>query len=173
VGIQELGSLGELIAAIATIGTVAYFAVQVRQSTRALKSSTFQAISNDMSVSSEAVSTNSELASVINRATAGLADLSATERSQYHFFLLMTFRRLESVYVQRELGFIAPELTRGFEQSVISAISNGGGAEWWSNAKPAFSEQFVAYVDKRLATESFPGIHPGFDFSENSEGQSS
>ena len=127
--IQELGSLGELIAAIATVGTLVYLAAQVRQNTRALRSSTFQAISNDMSVSSEAISTNADLASLINRATEGLDKLSAAERSQYHFFLQMTFRRLESIHIQRKLGFIAPELTRGFERSVLSTISNGGGAE--------------------------------------------
>ena len=166
-GIQELGSLGELIAAIATIGTLAYLAVQVRQNTRALRSSTFQAISNDMSVSSAAISTNSELASIVNKATTGLAGLSASERSQYHFFLLRTFRRLESVYVQRELDFIAPELTRGFERSLLSTIATGGGAEWWPNAKPAFSQEFVDYIDTRRTAESFPAIHPGFDSPEN------
>ena len=30
-----------------------------------------------------------------------------------------------------------------------------------SQAKPAFSEGFVAYVDGRLAGDEFPHIHPG------------
>ena len=63
--IQDLGSIGELIAAVATIATLAYLAIQMRQNTRALTSSTFQEISNDMSVSSQAVSTNPELSAVV------------------------------------------------------------------------------------------------------------
>ena len=162
-GIEELGSIGELIAAIATIGTLAYLAFQVRQNTRALQSSTFQAIANDMSVSSEAISTHPELAEIVNRGAQSLDQLSAAERSQFHFFLLMTFRRLESVYVQRELGFIEPELTGGFERSVISTISRGGGAEWWATAKPAFSNRFVQYIEARRDNEALPTIHPGFN----------
>ena len=46
VTIQDLGSIGELVAAAATIATLAYLAAQVRQNTRALRSSTFQSISD-------------------------------------------------------------------------------------------------------------------------------
>ena len=35
--IQDLGSIGELIAALATVATLAYLAVQIRQNTRALR----------------------------------------------------------------------------------------------------------------------------------------
>lgn len=36
--IQDLGSLGELVAAIATIATLIYLATQIRQNTRMLES---------------------------------------------------------------------------------------------------------------------------------------
>ena len=47
--IQDLGSIGELIAAIATVATLVYLAVQLKQNTRALRSQTFQQSSMDMS----------------------------------------------------------------------------------------------------------------------------
>ena len=93
--------------------------------------------------------------------------LSPAERLQFSFFLLMTFRRLESLYIQRKMGFVGPELTEGFERSVISVIANdGGGAQWWEEGKHAFSSEFAAYVDAKLQTEKFPRIHPGFGDSE-------
>ena len=39
---QDLGSIGELIAAVATLITLAYLALQLKQNTTALKSQTFQ-----------------------------------------------------------------------------------------------------------------------------------
>ena len=164
--IQDLGSIGELIAAVATIATLAYLAIQVRQNTRALKSSTFQEIGNDMSVSSQAVSSTPDLAAILVKGSETLSNLTAEESLRYSFFLLMTFRRLESTFVQCQSGFIASELTAGFERSVISAIASGGGAEWWSSAKPAFSDQFVAYVDEKLLREHLPQIHPGIGGTE-------
>ena len=59
-------------------------------------------------------------------------------------------------------GSIEPALTEGFEQSVIGTIASGAGEEWWNNAKPAFSANFVAYVDEKLTSGSVPRIHPGF-----------
>ena len=40
--IQELGSIGEFVAAIATVATLAYLALQIRQNTRALRHSALQ-----------------------------------------------------------------------------------------------------------------------------------
>jgi hypothetical protein len=160
--IQDLGSLGELLAALATIATLVYLAVQVRQNTRALTSSTFQAISNDMSISSEAISTHPDLADVFFRGRCSLDELSPAERLQFSFFLLMTVRRLESLFIQSKMGFVGSELTEGFERSVISVIAgDGGGAQWWRVSKDAFSSEFAAYVDAKLQSEQFPQIHPG------------
>ena len=38
--IQDIGSIGELIAAIATVGTLIYLAVQIRQNTKSIRAST-------------------------------------------------------------------------------------------------------------------------------------
>ena len=63
--IQDLGSLGELIAAVATVLTLGYLAVQLRQNTKALRSQTFQHSSMDMSLTANAISIDNELASII------------------------------------------------------------------------------------------------------------
>ncbi len=160
--IQELGNLGELIAAVATIATLAYLAIQVRQNTRALRSSTFQEISMDMSLAAEAIASNPDLAAIIVKASAGLVGLTADERVRFHFYLVMAFRRLEAVYVQRILGSIDPRMTQGFERSVISILTNGGAAEWWHSTKTAFSTQFAAHIDAQLASGVHAPLHPGF-----------
>ena len=79
---------------------------------------------------------------------------------RYHSFFLSIFRRHESVFVQGRLGSIGPELTEGFERSALSSIVSGGGTEWWKRTKPVFTASFVAYVDKRLAPERLPSLHP-------------
>lgn len=119
--IQDLGSIGELVAAIATIATLAYLAVQVRQNTRSLRSSAFQAI-----------------------------------------FQLMVLRRLESLYMQRVLGALDSVMSTGFERSVISTLTSGGGAEWWQIAKNAFTPEFAAHIDAELASGVHAPLHPGF-----------
>ena len=159
--IQDLGSIGELLAAIATIATLVYLAAQVRQNTRALKSSTFQEVAGAMSLTTEAIATNPELAVIIVKASHGLAELTPEERIQYTFTMLTTFRRLETVYVQRQLGLIDPALTEGYERSALSVLASPSAAEWWQSGKPAFSEAFASYVDSQIASGQIVGFHTG------------
>ena len=158
--IQDLGSIGEFIAAIATLATLAYLAIQIRQNTRALRSTTFEQVSNNLSLTAEVAVTHPEISAILGKSSDGLSNLTQEERVRHHLFNMLTFRRLESIFVHRQLGSIDPAFTEGFERSLLSTVASGGGAEWWENAKPAFSESFVDYVDDKLATTSFPRIHP-------------
>jgi hypothetical protein len=160
--VQDLGSIGELVAAVATVATLAYLAIQVRQNTRALRSSTFQQISMDMSLSADAVASSPDLAAIIVKASAGLGGLTPEERVRFHFYLIMVFRRLEAVYVQRRLGSIDLQWTQGFERSVISVLASAGAGEWWQATSSAFSAEFAAHVDAKLASGVHAPIHPGF-----------
>jgi hypothetical protein len=117
----------------------------------------------DMSLgAADAIAREPDLAAIIVKASTGLGGLTAEERVRFHFYLMMTFRRLEAVYVQRVLGSIDPIRTQGFERSVISVLTNGGGAEWWQATKSAFSAEFSTYVDAQLASSVHALLHPGF-----------
>ncbi|GIR89222.1 MAG: hypothetical protein CM15mP87_07140 [Candidatus Neomarinimicrobiota bacterium] len=80
--IQDLGSLGELIAVVATVATLVYLAIQLKQNTPALGSQTFQQSSMDMSLTANAISSDGELARIVVKASDGLDDLSPEEAYQ-------------------------------------------------------------------------------------------
>jgi hypothetical protein len=166
VTIQELGSIGEFVAALATIATIAYLAVQVRQNTRALRSSTFQDLSGGMNKVSEAIATHPDLSMLMVKGSDGLALLTSEEQVRFNFLCVMAFRRFEAVFTQRSLGNVEAELTAGFERSLLSIVASGGGAEWWETGKPAFNTQFVEFVDRKLASERLPRIHLNFGGSD-------
>lgn len=74
--IQDLGNLGELIEALATVATIGYLAMQVRQNTRALRSSTFQNIGQQMAHDVEPLATSPDLAALLVQGMADLQSLS-------------------------------------------------------------------------------------------------
>ena len=160
---QDFGSIGELIAAVATVLTLGYLAVQLRQNTRVLRSQTFQQSSMDMSITANAISSSADLATIIVKASEGVGALSPEERVRFHFWMLVAIRRFEAIYVQGVYGSIDSVRIEGFERSIISLLSTGGAAEWWQSTKSAFSSDFVIYADARLASDEFRSpIHPGF-----------
>ena len=86
--IQDLGSLGELMAAIATVATLVYLAIQLKQNTRALRSQTFQQSSMDMSLTANAISSDGELGKIVVKASDSLDDLSPEARIRFLFWII-------------------------------------------------------------------------------------
>ena len=91
--IQDLGSIGELIAALATVITLGYLAIQLMQNTKALRSQTFQQSSMDMSLTANAISSNEGLASILVKVKDGLDVLNSIERLRFHFWMLVAIRQ--------------------------------------------------------------------------------
>jgi len=158
---QDIGSIGELIAAIATLITLAYLALQLKQNTTALKSQTFQQSSMDMSLTANSISSDGDLAKIIIKAENGLSSLTSDERLRFHFWMLVAVRRFEAIYIQALYGSIERKRIEGFERSILSLLSNVG-SEWWNKTKSAFSDEFIAYADKNIDSGSFTSaVHPG------------
>ena len=158
---QDLGSIGELIAAIATLVTLAYLALQLKQNTTALKSQTFQQSSMDMSLTANSISSDGELAKIIIKAENGLNALSSDEKLRFHFWMLVAVRRFEAIYIQALYGSIERKRIEGFERSILSLLSNVG-SEWGNKTKSALSDEFIAYADKNIDSGSFTSaVHPG------------
>lgn len=158
--IQDLGSIGELVAAIATVATLAYLAVQVRQNTRALKASTFENISSEMGQNVLPVLMTTDMAGIYLKAQATPELLSDEERVKVGAMYIASFRRLESVFVQTQLGSIDKEYAVGFEKSLISLVRTPFGAQWWESSKQLFYKPFVSHVDEKLSDDEIPEGNP-------------
>ena len=165
---DAVGAIGQVVGAVLVGVTLIYLALQLRQNTSALKSSTFVAISTSMGLTMEVLATHSDLSPLLIKAQAGLDELSPAERARFGFLMMMAFRRVEMVVVQRHLGFIDPELIEGFERSALSVLNSQGARTWWETSKGAFSNLFSAWVDERVASNPSSPIHTGFGLGVNS-----
>jgi hypothetical protein len=167
VSIQDLGSIGELVAALATLATLIYLAVQVRQNTRAIKSATFQNITAEMGRNVEPISANADLAAILVKGVHNPGSLTAEERLRLSSVFVASFRRMESVYVQNKLGSIDDELQAGFELSMATLLATPFGIEWWQGAKITFYEPFVAHLDKRIKSGELLASHPSMLYDDH------
>jgi hypothetical protein len=158
--IQDLGSLGELIAAIATIATLAYLSVQVRQNTRALRSATFESISDQMAQNVLPLLTSGDLAEIAVRGFNDPEALGPADRLRFNSLLIASIRRMESVYIQERIGALEPELARGFELSLLSLLQHPSSKAWWESARITFNDGFVEHVDAWLRDNEPSESHP-------------
>jgi hypothetical protein len=158
---DAIGAIGQIVGAVLVGITLIYLALQLRQNTSSIKASTFLAISTSMGSTMEVLAIHSDLAPLLIKAQSGLEELSPADRARFGFIMVMAFRRVETVVVQRHLGFIDPELTEGFERSALSVLGSKGARQWWDGAKGAFSKLFAAWVDEKIAADLPRPIHAG------------
>jgi hypothetical protein len=158
---EAVEAISQIVGAVLVGITLIYLAVQLRQNTSALKSSAFLAISTLMGSTMEAWATHSDLAPLLIKAQAGLDELSPDERARFGFLMMMAFRRVETVVVQRHLAFINRELTEGFERSALSALHGKGSASMVGRVEGRIQRAFLSMVDEKLASNLPRPIHAG------------
>ena len=167
--IEQLGNIGEFVAAIATVITLLYLAFQLRQNTRALRATAFQSVVSEMGKNVEPLMNNSDLADVFVKGAAAPETLTPSERVRVNSLYVATFRRLEAVYVQYTLGTMEEGNKRGFEDSIIPLLKTSYGQDWWREAKKSFYEPYVSYIDDRLAKGDVLQRSPSMQVGDSSQ----
>ena len=163
---EELGALGELVGAIASVVLLAYIAIQIRQSsrsleqnTRAIEASTRQAFTaQDQAYLCSALDP-SVLAPAVAKLEAG-EELSPLERSQLVGRQHVNFRVFESAFSQHRRGVLdAGEWER--YRIIIHFLlqADEPAREMWAGMNVLFHPDFVAEVE-RIAGSSAAGGAP-------------
>jgi hypothetical protein len=156
VTIQDLGSIGELVAALATVATLAYLALQIRQNTRQLRDNArairlveVRATTDGEVEFRRLLLANPEADDIRHRANAGeeLDPLNArrfdhimwdvTLRSQARWYLVQQ-SILSEAYWDR-VSRIQTEYFRSKEAQ-----------RWWSDNRGVLDPRFAADIDRRL-----------------------
>ena len=144
--IQDLGSLGELIAAIATVITLAYLALQIRQNTKSVRGSTAQSLMN-LDVNSYALL--AQHASIYRRGSSNIADLDADEKAVFEHLVSAVMSQTFSAFAQYQGGLI-PEsywATYIFEWKNYY-LNQPGFQSVWAEFRNTFPEDFCQCLDE-------------------------
>ena len=85
--IQDLGAIGELLAAIATLVTLVYLALQIRQNSKNLQESTSASMNQGWASINGRLSSDPQFASIFIRGRNNLEDLDVVETEQFRAFV--------------------------------------------------------------------------------------
>ena len=154
--IQDLGSIADVIAAVATVAGLVYVAVQIRQNTRAVRANTHHAVSNSYITVNSWVACDPSLARLFRVGRDDLAALDEDERVQFDFMLLSVFQVYETIYFQHMIGTAEEQLFANFEHDVAMVLKAPGVRQWFRETPFAFSPGFRAYITSRILAEQGP-----------------
>jgi len=151
---EALGALGEIVGSVAVVVTIAYLAVQMRESRRFAKSASANQSRAAVNDFLRGLSDNNEIARIYS---AGLKDRSALEDHERLRFDLVIFQMLritETAYLEHQDGFISAEIWESQWRQAQPILRTIGGMESWSGQKGLVSVSFMQWVDGHLEDTS-------------------
>jgi len=141
--IEDLGNLGDLIAAIATVATLLYLAQQIRRSSKSVEGSSVQAIL-ELEITTYAL--KAQYANVYRRGCANILDLDDDERVIFEQVVSSEMSLFSSAYIQVQNGLMDDDAA--FDRDWIRFyLKQPGFQEMWSEIKIAYSNEFCQHLD--------------------------
>lgn len=151
--IQDLGSIGELVAAVATLGTLVYLALQIRANTIATRANATWNAHDTFAHLNDLLASGGSLADVAFRSThpdASLNDFTDKEKFQLQMFGRGMFQRLESQYFLYREGLLDPGIWENRRRFNRALLNRPVWREFWESEvrNHQFTEAFIQHINE-------------------------
>ncbi len=129
---DAVGALAETFGAIAVVSTIAYLAIQIRDSRRNAELTAVDTVMSGWNQAIQALGESKEIASLIQRALADYNELEQAEKFVFHTRMDAVINAYfkGSSYDDRGLWDLPSEI----ETAVLRLILSPGGTQWWEGA---------------------------------------
>ena len=150
--IQQLGSIGEFVAAIATLVTLAYLALQIRHNTRVARAE----LTKDLFLASRTalldIAGNESLARIAAPNLDGEQEIEAFRAYQ----LTNSFFRLYELYFNlAQQGLLDDSIGASYEKVIRLFVRSESFSAWWQEAREAeYQGTFATHIDEIVSEVS-------------------
>ena len=149
--LQDLGSLGEFVAAMATLVTLVYLAFQLRQNTRTLRANSIHELTENI-LRASATLIDPENAELYLRGARSYSSLTPEEKLRFQLLVALFLGRFDTVLEYRERGMVNDEYVEWQVDAMQRIFSNPGVREFWNSMDNRGTTPRVReWVQKHLA----------------------
>jgi len=148
--IQDLGNIGEFVAAIATVATLVYLAIQIRSNTAAVRSAAAQSVHEAFASWYHLLAADAELAQLVTDGLRDYSSLSETDRARFVATFMAFLSNCQDAFIKWREGSLSPELWRGWELVMMNLVNAPGGKDFWVERGYCFGEKFQWHVENDI-----------------------
>ncbi len=159
--LEDLGNIGEFVAAIAVVVSLVYLASQIRQSSRQIVQNTNSVLG---SVELETTRLHSDwLLSVAHSPELGRiwrlgisepTKLAEDEKVQFAMLIGSAFYGIEGPFRQYQRGLLSEDSWEPMDELIARYMRSPAVREWWANRDVPFAKSFSEYVDSKILASS-------------------
>ena len=144
--IQDLGAIGEFISSFVVVVTLVFLTFQLRQNTKAIRSTAFQEINQDQIRLTNDASSFFDLLK-----SADGIPLEGEDRARTAEFFYNVFRSYETAWYQNREGNLEDTAFEGHRRWMIWGLGNPSGISAWEEMRVLFHPEFCTFVDELRA----------------------
>jgi len=148
--VQDLGSIGELVAAVATVLTLGYLAFQLRQNNNLAAGTAQRELMAGFNTNLDRVRDSSEL---FIRGLRDFNNLSNVEKAEFQLVLNPFINHLELPLRMVKRGLESQDNVDIYGDICLARIQEPGCRACWEKCKPLFFPLSREYIERRLADE--------------------
>ena len=158
--IGELGSLGEIIGAIATVATLLYLAIQIRSNTLATKRQALDDTIDRIVRWSARLTESPDLLRAWIDGHQSFSRLSIEDKLRFDSLAFELHAACEASLEAAKFGAVKSETAEAVQLMIAQLSRSDGIREWWTHlGSVKFAKDFVREVD-RLLEEARTTDHP-------------
>lgn len=135
---EAIGAIGEIIGALAVFITLIYLSIQIKQNTRQLKLTSFNAIAEAGDRAFEPIYIPENTA-IWHKGHADPASLTDEDWATFSLLMSRTIHNFQSFVYQNEQGAFDTDTYPTYLLLYSAFVQTAGGAKWYSENKRFFS----------------------------------
>jgi hypothetical protein len=148
--LEALGNLGDFVAAIATLATIVYLSIQIRQNTEAVRLAASRDLSTAIQASFSPVY-QPGYPGIWRRGLAG-AELDEEERAVLELLLDRVLYTMQTVVDQNRSLPMDPEVQEASLRLYQGVVFSPGGRRYWERNAARFSPSMRAFLEDGAET---------------------
>lgn len=167
---QELGVIGELVAAAATVATLVYLALQIRHNTSAVSAAAAQSVHEAFATWYRLLAAEASLAQLVTNGLRDYSSLNETDKARFIATFMAFLSYSQDAYIKWREGALAPELWQGWEMLIMNLVNAPGGKGFWEERGYLFGDRFRDHVENVIMQRApHPRARPMGAFSIGEE----
>jgi hypothetical protein len=144
--LEDLGNIGEFVAAVAVIVSLIYLALQIRQNTRSVRSATHHSAARAATETQNIYAQSGEVSRIFRIGAHAPEDLTEDERVQFDSMMRSIFMWYEDAFFQYRGSMLDDEVWEGRQRALLDHLKRPGVAWWWERHSEFFARSFASHA---------------------------
>lgn len=146
--LQNLGNLGELFGALATVAMLLYVGLEIRHSTsRAKREALEQSVERIVRWGSR-LGSNEELLQIYLDGQSEYQMWDTARQWRFHFILIEILTAYEAILEHSKVGGIKAETVAAVDGGIVRELTSLGARSWWRDmGRSRLAPDFAAHID--------------------------